>query len=81
MCNLQDSHLPPNVFSYGSELQDDFTNKGQSKKFENLKTNLKKHLKKLGHTNALTVATAKANIEYKEESRNEADALKISRIA
>ena len=81
VCNSQGSEIKSSVFTYDCDLESDFTNKVQSKKFGNLKTNLKNHLKTMAHIKALEEATNKANIEYKEDSRNKAVALKICRMA
>ena len=78
VCNTQHQNF---VFSYKSELETDFTNKTQSREFSNLKKSLNRHLQTMAHKNSLEVITNKANIEYKEDSRNKAVALKICRIA
>ena len=81
VCTSPESVLKSGVFTYECELENDFPDQVQSKKFGNLKNNLKRHLKTLTHTKALEVATIKANIENKEDKRNIAVALKICRIA
>ena len=81
VCNPEEPSLKSSVFTYESYLEQDFTGQVQSKKFGNLKAILKKHLKSLGHQKSMVEATNKANIEYKEDSRNKAVAMKIGRIA
>ena len=67
-------------FSYNCD-EKDFTDKAQSKEFGNLKKSLKQHLQTFAHKKALEVVTNASEMEYKEDSRNKAVALKISRIA
>ena len=81
MCTSEEAGSKPTVFKYDRDLENDFNDKTQSKKFGNLKTHLKSHLKTLSHLNAIAEAKNIANIEYKEESRNRAVGLKIGRIA
>ena len=69
------------LFDYSSDLENDFRGKIKTKKFSNLKQILKKHLQTKSHLKSLEVATSKANIQYKEDSRNKIVALRILRIA
>ena len=69
------------VFDYPSDLESDFKDKIKSKKFSNLKISLKRHLQRQTHQNSLALATSKANMQYKEDTRNQLVALRISRIA
>ena len=81
MCDSLEDCYKSSVITYDCKLESDFTGQVQSKKFGNLKTSLKRHLKSLTHQKAMDEATNIANIEHKEDSRNKAVALKICRIA
>ena len=69
------------VFQYPSDLESDFIDKVMSQKFSNLKRSIKRHFERKTHQNCLALAANKANIQYKEDARNQAVALRVSRIA
>ena len=81
VCTSQEAGSNTSVFKYECDLESDFTDQMQSKKFGSLNTHLKNHLKTQTHIKAMTEATNIANMEYKEDTRNKAVALKIGRIA
>ena len=81
VCNQEEPSLKASALTYESHLEQDFTGQVQSNKFGNLKAIHKSHLKTLGHQKSMAEATKKANIEYKEDSRNKAVAMEICRIA
>ena len=81
VCKSQNAGLKQCVFTYEKELEQDFTGQIQIKKFGNLKSILKGHLKTLCHQKSMEEVTNKANIKYKEDTRNKAVAIKIGRIA
>ena len=64
-----------------SELETDFSANSQSKAFGNVNKSLKRHLEISSHKKALEEATIQANLEYKEDYRNKAVALRICRIS
>jgi hypothetical protein len=63
-----------------SDGLEDFTDKIQSREFLNLKRSLKRHLQTDVHITSTNEAANRANVEYKEDSRNKAVALRICRI-
>ena len=81
LCSAQANDNKDAVFDYPSDLESDFKDKLKSKKFSNLKISLKRHLQRQTHQNALALATSKANLQFKEDTRNKMVALRISRIA
>ena len=81
VCKSQNAGLKQCVFTYERELEQDFTGPIQIKKFGNLKSILNGHLKTLCHQKSMEEVTNKANIKYKEDTRNKAVAMKIGRIA
>ena len=67
------------VFHYEA-LEQDFSNSVQSDKFRFLKRNLKRHLLRQCHIEALAEIDAKHDVLLKEDNRNKAVGLRIGRI-
>lgn len=68
------------VFQYEPNLEQDFSNSVQSDKFRFLKRNLKRHLLRQCHIEALTEIDAKHDVLLKEDNRNKAVGMRIGRI-
>ena len=80
VCNTQtvDQNV---VIKYNCDAEKDFAGKNQTREFTNLKKSLKRHLHTMAHKTALDIVSNKADIQFKEDSRNKAVALRICRIA
>ena len=82
--NLEKGFLECNVclekFKYGSEQKDDFTGENMGIKFRSLKRSLRRHMKTAKHMMTKKSMMAKDQQQRREESRNQAVGMRISRI-
>ena len=82
VCSAQQTEKQAGVFKYKVEDDDDSElGSKQSTKFRSLKQHLKRHLISDTHKLSLEILTNKSKLQIKEDTRNQAVALRIGRIA
>ena len=81
VCSAQESSCSfAGLFKYQEDNNSEL-GRNQSMKFRHLKQHLKDHLNSVSHKKLLEILTNKSKVQLKEESRNQAVALRIGRVA
>ena len=82
--NLEKGFVECNVcaekLGYSADLKDDLTEEKMDRKFRNLKTNLRVHMKTGKHMSIVESMIAKDIQHCREESRNQAVGMRIGRL-